>query len=173
MSRLDPVHAFRRIPPKCRIGASFRLRPCIRRNTVTSPRKPDACRTLAAEVDWNAPVRPPPCQAGGRRLESLRGLSQKSRTATCMSWPQARCGFQAPMSTLPICFGDTGGAGNGSAGAGTATSPGARPRGSVATSLVRRRVLVDYGAGHQLDHAVRPRRLKHLRARPPPAAPGA
>jgi hypothetical protein len=29
MSRLDHVHVFRRIPPKCRRQASFRPRPCI------------------------------------------------------------------------------------------------------------------------------------------------
>jgi hypothetical protein len=29
MSRLDYVHAFRLVPPKCRIGASFRRRPRI------------------------------------------------------------------------------------------------------------------------------------------------
>jgi hypothetical protein len=53
------------------------------------------------------------------------------------------------------------------------TSPGAPSRGSVARVWCDRRVLVDYGAGHPLDHAVRPRRLKRLRARPPPAAPRA
>jgi hypothetical protein len=29
VSRLDSVHAFRLVPPTCRIGAGFRPRPCI------------------------------------------------------------------------------------------------------------------------------------------------
>src|SRR5512132_2370794 len=48
MSRLDCVRAFLRVPPKCSRQATLTLGCCTRRNTVTSPRKPIACRALAA-----------------------------------------------------------------------------------------------------------------------------
>src|SRR5256714_11733473 len=48
MSRLDLVYGFRRIPAKCRFGASLGRGRAFRRTAVTSARKPCACRTLAA-----------------------------------------------------------------------------------------------------------------------------
>src|SRR2546430_16371574 len=48
MSRLDLVYGFRRIPAKCRFGASLGRGRAFRRTAVTSARRPCACRTLAA-----------------------------------------------------------------------------------------------------------------------------
>jgi hypothetical protein len=50
MSRLDCVHAFRRIPPKCRLQPESPAHAAFTRNTVTSLRKPDGCTTLAAKA---------------------------------------------------------------------------------------------------------------------------
>jgi len=67
MSRLDCVRAFHRIPPKCRLRASFRPRSCIRRNAVTSLRKRDACTTLGVRGGSTAPV---PASAGAARART-------------------------------------------------------------------------------------------------------
>jgi hypothetical protein len=49
MSRLDRVQAFRRIPSRCRLQARLAHHPRIETERSDIPRKPDACRTLAAE----------------------------------------------------------------------------------------------------------------------------
>src|SRR5262249_7107443 len=49
MSRLDCAHAFRRIPRKCRFRTGFaRIRRSLGGTRFASPRKLNACRTLAA-----------------------------------------------------------------------------------------------------------------------------
>src|SRR5215211_3965409 len=50
MSRRERPYACRCFPPQPRFRARFRFIGCMRRNTVTSPRTPCACSTLAAEA---------------------------------------------------------------------------------------------------------------------------
>jgi hypothetical protein len=61
-SRLDCVQAFRRIPYSAEMQIPTQIQPpggAFSRNTVTSPRKRDACRTLAASSRSDRPERTP------------------------------------------------------------------------------------------------------------------
>jgi hypothetical protein len=111
MSRLDCVHAFRRIPPKCISEPVCRRGRALRRNTVTSLRKPDACRTLATRTRTE--------DAGGDT--SLRPLNGNAVAADGSAGTRARPrGTWGPPETCPQ------------------TPSGDKTRGRVAAASVRR-----------------------------------
>src|SRR5919197_4609115 len=76
-------YAFRRIPPKHRLRASFGCSRAFRRNTVTSRPKPDALRTLATEAALQPAAATggllTPSRAPGDPRAPLRAMHRGSR----------------------------------------------------------------------------------------------
>jgi hypothetical protein len=89
MSRLDCVHAFRHIPPKRRSRARFGRGRASRRNVVTSLRKPDACRTLAAGDGWYLSAVDDP-QRTTRSGPTVRRSKSRARSNPSSGAPERR-----------------------------------------------------------------------------------
>jgi hypothetical protein len=83
-------------------------------------------RRTAAPAAERAPVlghlraRP---RMGHLRRSNTKSHEREAKSAEPVGAAPASTLPQAPMSTLSICFGDTGGAGSGSGGAGSARKP--------------------------------------------------
>jgi hypothetical protein len=74
MSRLACVQPVRGVPQKCTLRARLAHCRCVKRNTVTSQRKPDACKTLAGAGRFERSGKTTSMVRRGLPFESGRGL---------------------------------------------------------------------------------------------------
>ena len=108
MSRLEYVHAFRRIPRNAGSEPVFGPGTALRRTTLTFPRRPDACRTLAA---WSArrtskmALRPVVKSPGASiPRSSVKAALSRRRSRVRVASPRlSKCLQMAPVRRLSPC----------------------------------------------------------------------